>query len=97
MLVALLIGVSVVVAGQLVRSALASAAKALLEASDMDATLEYQANNSSSSPAFVSSRRSRDLPGNLWHLSRRSVPHKNGGLAQRGRWINRLVPSVPRR
>jgi hypothetical protein len=76
MLVTLLIGLAVVGAGQLLRGALARAAKALLEAEDMEQTLEDQANNAALSPSPAFSGSIRNLPGNLWHLSRSSVREK---------------------
>ena len=78
MLVTLLIGVAVVGAGQLLRSTLASAAKALLEAADMETTLEQQANNQPSSPSLAFFGGIRNLPGNLSHYSRNPVPEKRG-------------------
>jgi hypothetical protein len=78
MFVTVLIGVAMIGAGQLLRNILASTAKALLEAADMETTLEQQALNPHSSPSLAFLGGIRNLPSNLWHHSDRPVPDKSG-------------------
>jgi hypothetical protein len=76
MFVTVLIGMAVVGAGQLLRNSVASTAKALLEAADMETTLEQQALNPPSSPSLAFFRSICNLPSNLWHHSKRPVLDK---------------------